>query len=398
MSGKEYTTELLKLEDAQIERMEETEEEIILQISLKRKMHNCPRCKAETDQVHDYRIRAVRDLSIRGKPLKLLYRRRRYFCPSCGKRFSEACAFLGKYQRFTYQVTERIMQLLHHRWSMKDIARDTRTSVSGVARCLALYPQGKPRELPRVLSFDEFKGNANGERFQCILTAPEERRILDILPDRRGSTIQFYLRSFSNRQDVQYVVMDMNQGYRDIARAFFPQAKIVIDRFHVARYCTWAMDDVRRAVQKHLLPASRKHFKRSRRLLIARRALLSEEDRAAVDVMLHFSERLYQAYALKELFFQFMDAKSSSTAAELLSKWFDAYDRLQLPEFSPCRRMLKNWKPYILNAFDCPYSNAFTEGCNNAIKALKRVAFGFRNFSNFRARILQVANPAYPNI
>lgn len=398
MSGKEYTTELLKLEDAQIERMEETEEEIILQISLKRKMHNCPRCKAETDQVHDYRIRAVRDLSIRGKPLKLLYRRRRYFCPSCGKRFSEACAFLGKYQRFTYQVTERIMQLLHHRWSMKDIARDTRTSVSGVARCLALYPQGKPRELPRVLSFDEFKGNANGERFQCILTAPEERRILDILPDRRGSTIQSSLRSFSNRQDVQYVVMDMNQGYRDIARAFFPQAKIVIDRFHVARYCTWAMDDVRRAVQKHLLPASRKHFKRSRRLLIARRALLSEEDRAAVDVMLHFSERLYQAYALKELFFQFMDAKSSSTAAELLSKWFDAYDRLQLPEFSPCRRMLKNWKPYILNAFDCPYSNAFTEGCNNAIKALKRVAFGFRNFSNFRARILQVANPAYPNI
>ena len=398
MSGKEYTTELLKLEDAQIERMEETEEEIILQISLKRKMHNCPRCKAETDQVHDYRIRAVRDLSIRGKPLKLLYRRRRYFCPSCGKRFSEACAFLGKYQRFTYQVTERIMQLLHHRWSMKDIARDTRTSVSGVARCLALYPQGKPRELPRVLSFDEFKGNANGERFQCILTAPEERRILDILPDRRGSTIQSYLRSFSNRQDVQYVVMDMNQGYRDIARAFFPQAKIVIDRFHVARYCTWAMDDVRRAVQKHLLPASRQHFKRSRRLLIARRALLSEEDRAAVDVMLHFSERLYQAYALKELFFQFMDAKSSSTAAELLSKWFDAYDRLQLPEFSPCRRMLKNWKPYILNAFDCPYSNAFTEGCNNAIKALKRVAFGFRNFSNFRARILQVANPAHPNI
>ena len=397
MSGKEYTTELLKLKDAQIERMEETEEEIILQISLKRKMHNCPRCKAETDQVHDYRIRAVRDLSIRGKPLKLLYRRRRYFCPSCGKRFSEACAFLGKYQRFTYQVTERIMQLLHHRWSMKDIARDTRTSVSGVARCLALYPQGKPRELPRVLSFDEFKGNANGERFQCILTAPEERRILDILPDRRGSTIQSYLRSFSNRQDVQYVVMDMNQGYRDIARAFFPQAKIVIDRFHVARYCTWAMDDVRRAVQKHLLPASRKHFKRSRRLLIARRALLSEEDRAAVDVMLHFSERLYQAYALKELFFQFMDAKSSSAAAELLSKWFDAYDRLQLPEFSPCRRMLKNWKPYILNAFDCPYSNAFTEGCNNAIKALKRVAFGFRNFSNFRARILQVANPAQPS-
>ena len=121
---------------------------------------------------------------------------------------------------------------------MKDIARDTRTSVSGVARCLTLYPQGKPKALPSVLSFDEFKGNANGERFQCIPTVPQERHILDILPNKRVSTIQSYLCSFSNRQDVQYVVMDMNQGYRDIARFFFPQTKIVIDRFHVARYCT----------------------------------------------------------------------------------------------------------------------------------------------------------------
>jgi len=93
----------------------------------------------------------------------------------------------------------------------------------------------------------------------------------------------------------------------------------------------------------------------------------------------------------------FFDRMGSSAAAKRLSKWFDACDRLPLPEFSACRRMLKNWKPYILNAFDCSYSNAFTEGCSNAIKALKRVVFGFRNFSNFRARILQAANPAHPN-
>ena len=84
MSGKEYTTELLKLEDAQLERPEETAEKMILQISLKRKMHNCPRGKAETNQVHDDRFKTVRNLSIRGKPLKLRYRRRRYFCPICG--------------------------------------------------------------------------------------------------------------------------------------------------------------------------------------------------------------------------------------------------------------------------------------------------------------------------
>ena len=154
---------------------------------------------------------------------------------------------------------------------------------------------------------------------------------------------------------------------------------------------------ITRDIQKSLLPATRKYFKRSRKLLTARRSTLSDEDKVAVDVMLNFSEKLYQAYALKELFFEFIDPKSSSAAAELLSKWFDACDRLHLPEFKACRRMLKNWKSYILNAFDCPYSNGFTEGCNNGIKTLKRVAFGFHNFHNFRARILLAANPAYPN-
>ena len=88
---------------------------------------------------------------------------------------------------------------------------------------------------------------------------------------------------------VQTEVIESRKGWG----TWYHEAKIMIDRFHVARYCTWAIDDdVRKAVQKHLLSASRKHFKCSRRLLIARRALLSGEDRAAV-AMLHFSERLY---------------------------------------------------------------------------------------------------------
>lgn len=75
MSEKKDTTESLKLEDAQIER---------LRISLKQKMHNCPRCKDETN--HDDRFKTVKDLSICGKPLKLQYRRHKYFCPIGGKK------------------------------------------------------------------------------------------------------------------------------------------------------------------------------------------------------------------------------------------------------------------------------------------------------------------------
>ena len=280
---------------------------------------------------------------------------------------------------------------------MKDVAKDTGTSVSGVQRVLKMMPVSKPQRLPEAISFDEFKGNTGGQRFQCIVTDPLNHRVFDILPARTVGTIQDYLLTFPNRNEVKYVVMDMNRGFRDSARAFLPNAQIIIDRFHVVRFCTEAMDNVRRSFQSVLPNNQRKYFKRSRRLLLAHRNKLSEEDRAAVDVMLRFSDRLMQAYALKEAFYDFMDAPDRATASKRLEYWLDACDKLKIPEFKACRKMLLNWKPYILNAFDYRLSNGFTEGCNNAIKALKRVAFGFRNFNSFRARILLSLAP-HPNI
>ena len=257
-------------------------------------------------------------------------------------------------------------------------------------------PVSKPQRSPQALSFDEFKGDTGGQPFQCIVADPLNRRVFDILPDRTAATIQEYLRPFPNRDEVKYVVMDMNRGFRNIARTFLPNAQIIIDRFHVVRCCTEAMENVRRSFQASLPKTQRRYFKRSRRLLLAHRDPLSDEDRAAVDVMLRFSDRLVQAYALKEAFYHFMDAPDRLAASQRLDFWLDACDRLDLPEFGSCRKTLVNWRPYILNAFDFCLSNGFTEGCNNAIKTLKRVAFGFRSFRSFRARIL-LSLGAYPN-
>ena len=69
--------------------------------------------------------------------------------------------------------------------------------------------------------------------FQCIVADPLNRCVFDILSDRTALNIQEYLRSFPNRHEVKYVVMDMNRGFRNIARTFLPNAQIIIDRFHV---------------------------------------------------------------------------------------------------------------------------------------------------------------------
>ena len=153
---------------------------------------------------------------------------------------------------------------LSEKVSRKDIAGEFRVSESTVCRWMNLTEYGKPLKLPEVLSIDEFRGNAGGEKFQCILTAREQKRIFDILPDCMETHIHEYLKRFSNREDVRYFVTDMRKEYISMARHLFSNARIVIDKFHVVRYCTCALENVRKRAQKSLNRDERKYFKRSR--------------------------------------------------------------------------------------------------------------------------------------
>ena len=148
------------------------------------------------------------------------------------------------------------------------------------------------------------------------------------------------------------------------------------------------MDDVRKSVQKHLPTDQRRYFKRARWLMLKHRIELTDEDRAALDVMLRFYDKLAQGYALKEAIFHFMTAPDRTKAGRRLDFWLDTCDRLRPPEFKPCRTMLLNWRYSLLNSFDVRLSNGFTEGCNNAIKTIKRASFGYQNFYRFRKKIL----------
>ena len=112
-------------------------------------------------------------------------------------------------------------------------------SASTVSRWLEHPPQTPPKELPEVLSIDEFRGNSGGETFQCILTSPEKQQIFDILADRREENRSWD--TLSNSQDLdelKYFVMDMNHVYLGICKELFPNAKPVADRFHYTRCCS----------------------------------------------------------------------------------------------------------------------------------------------------------------
>lgn len=124
-------------------------------------------------------------------------------------------------------------------------------------------------------------------------------------------------------------------------------------------------------------------FKRSRVLLNKRFDYLKEEDQEHVTAMLQLSERLHKAHRIKDDFLQVLDCDTGEAAEQTLDLWLSLARNSGLKEFVACCDTIEEWKPEILHSFDCPYTNGYTEGCNNRIKVLKRNAYGYRNFGRF---------------
>ena len=381
-----YTSKLLDLEDVIITKVENISDQLHISIELPRKSHTCPVCRVVTDRVHDYRTQVIKDIPM-ARDTFLHLRKRRYRCNHCGKRFAEENTFVPRYYRVTSRLVAAVIGELRKVVPIKEVASKFNLSEPTVMRYFAPVSY-RCRKLPVVLSIDEFKGNAGGQKYQTILTDPKERKVLDILPDRYESNLIRYFKGFENRDKVQYFVSDMNPHFREVAKVCFPNATIVADRYHVTRQAVWAMERVRKNEQSKLSDSFRKYFKRSRWLLNKIPEKLTDEDRERLALMFEIAPRLADAYRVKNEFLEVMHSESSRTGKQKLIQWLYAVEAMDLPEFSDCTKACHNWFQEILNALDVPWSNGFTEGCNNKIKVLKRVCFGVRNFQNFRRRIL----------
>ena len=250
----------------------------------------------------------------------------------------------------------------------------------------------RPSHLPRVLSIDEFKENAAGQKYQVIIiTDSENKRIMDILPARTTPALLQYFYQFpmSERRKVEFVTMDMSMQFRSVIKTIFPKARIVADRFHMIRLVQWAMERVRKAEQKRLCHHSRM-FKSNKTILTKPYEKLAEEELIKLEGILRCSPRLRCAYALKYAFSKVLRFKDHANISWALSAWIDLVKSADLPEMNSLVKSFTYWYEEIRNALIYPYSNGFTEGCNNKIKVLKRVSFGLRNFERFRNRILYI--------
>ena len=124
-----------------------------------------------------------------------------------------------------------------------DVGKEVNLSTTTVMRTFDLVSYA-PRDLPNALSIDEFKGNTNGEKYQCIITDPVNKIVLDILPKRYESYLTKYFLKYdkTERDKITTFVSDMWSPYASMASKMFKNAEQVVDKYHWIRQVFWAFD------------------------------------------------------------------------------------------------------------------------------------------------------------
>ena len=240
---------------------------------------------------------------------------------------------------------------------------------------------------PRFLGIDEAH---LFHHYRCVLTDVEKRTVIDLLENRSGAFVTNYLRNMPDKDQIEIVCMDMWQPYRDAVKTILLDAKIVIDKFHVVRYASEALEAARKELRKTLPAKQRKLLIHDRFALLKRPKSLSAHERLVLGYWLTYPT-MKQVYDLKEGFYDIFDkSPDRQTAGQAYSAWLNNLTPAIQPYFEPLTKAVENWHEEIFSYFDLlpnPITNAYTEQLNGLIKLINRNGRGY-TFDVLRAKIL----------
>lgn len=399
------------------ERKEDKKMIKIIHVESKNKKEKCPKCGNYTNSIHD-KLSPIelKYLKIVEYDCKINIIKKRFICHNCNKRFTEEVDLNQKGKTISRKLEQKILKdLLDYNLSIKYIGESNNVSSDSVRKILenamSKYPE-HVINLPRVISFDEFKADTNEGKYAFILNDPIHKKAMDILPSRKKEYLNQYFTYCENRHSVEYVVSDMYEPYLLVTQIMFPKAKYVVDRFHYTRYVMDALDKVRIRLQKEYGYNSKEYrmLKNKKNVTLLRKYSNDVDwwtytkrykNKHMVDILkydlreqlLGISKEIKDTYLLKELFLDVVHSTTYEYAEIEFREWIETVKNYGINEMIDASKTIENWLPYIVNSFiDERFSNGFTEGLNNKIKVIKRVAFGYRNFRFFRLRLMYILN------
>ncbi|MDE6475247.1 MAG: ISL3 family transposase [Erysipelotrichaceae bacterium] len=332
--------------------------------------------------------------------------KQRFLCKSCNHTFTTSSPIVDKHCFISHNTRLAISLDAKKKVSEKDIASFNHVSHSTVHRLLrSLHSHFKFRKdfLPPHLCFDEFKSvKSSHSHMSFLFLDASNGSIIDILQNRQLAylTRYFYRFSLQARQMVKTICVDMYTPYITLIHQLFPNAKIITDRFHTIQLLSRSLNKTRILLMKQ----HKQHYhklKRYWKLLLKYRYDLNMTDFKPricfkkwmrevdiVDYLLHLDDSFKESYLLYQQLLTAIkerDIHAFNYAIDHANDTISDYMKTSI-------RTLKEYRPYILNSLEFPYSNGPIEGVNNLIKVIKRIAFGYRSFSNFKTRILLISN------
>ena len=355
----------------------------------------CPRCGMATTKEHDRRPQHKQDRRLRDKMVFLTLMKRRFWCLWCGKVFTEPDEVFGFRRRSSRRLREYLGQEALHQ-TVKRTAHKEKVGEGLVRRCVA-EEIGKrlrvreAKETPELIGLDEFSVRRR-RLYHTAICNLVDGEVMEVVEGQGQQKVEEYLDSLPEPERVKGVAMDMHEPFRQAVQMCLPQAKVVVDKFHLIRHINKAMDKVRSRLQGGNRRGKRRDLFRSRYTLLKGAERLADWEKERLNRLFYCYPELKKAWVLKESFRTWYRDTDRSRAEERLGLLEERIEGDSLPEFKELLHTLSNWRDEILNYFDYRITNGFVEGKNNRIKTIKRMAYGYRNMDNFRLRIL-ATNP-----
>jgi transposase len=261
-----------------------------------------------------------------------------------------------------------------------------------VSRIYAEHTQLKASEritlnCPQVLGIDEHTLHKQ-QRFATTLCDLKNHKVFDVVEGRSGLTLARYFSRLKGREQVRVVCMDLSASYRAIVRRWFPRAMIVADRFHVIRL-----------VQHHLLKMGRQLVPQLAwnrpwlNLLRSRLDRLDPERKAELQALLTAQPLLLPIFEMKEdlcglLRLSGQDKRQCRPLVKQLLYLIERLRKTQFVESQILAKTLHSWINEIGRMWRFSRNNGITEGFHRKMKLIQRRAYGFRNFNNYRLRVI----------
>lgn len=355
----------------------------------------CPRCGRVSTEVFQEGQRCIRHLPVWGKKTFLHFLSRRFKCDQCGNVFTEELPFVESHRRQSTDFEMHVYQSCLDGTRKAVAVREglSQSTVKEIFNRLAALKKSASDVggTVRVLGIDEISLKKRHKQFVLVISDISRKCILAVLPDREKESLQNWIESLTpqTRQSIRFVSIDMWAPYYQAARNKLPRAEVVVDRFHVMKQLNTRLTQLRTTYQKQCDPETQKILKGSRWILVRNRSELTKKQAEQLDQILEACPELRAMYLLKEEFRTiFEKIKSRERAVRFLDSWCLKAERTGDKFLAKFLKTFRNWREQILNYFTERITNGFVEGTNNAIRGIIRMAFGYRNFANFKLRVL----------